>query len=301
MSGALVGWVHGEVSLKAEGKTVSVLHDGEVVAVYRGDQRVPCIYPLVGPTGTNVTRHYPLGEAAAGEEKDHPHHVSFWMAHGDVNGHDFWHGKENRIVHKGVTHSSSQSVDGVDEANLTVELEWQAGEKVVLTEERKYRFHFEKETWLVDVSCALSAVEEAVFGDTKEGTFAIRVTPTLRMKGEVGEGKILDSEGRTDGDCWGKRSKWVAFHGPDSAGESLVVALMDHRDNLRHPTWWHARDYGLLAANPFGQHDFEGLKDQPEIGDFTLAEGKSFTQRYRLVLSAGKADGAALEGLWKNW
>lgn len=289
------------VSLKTENERLSIVHDGEVVAVYRGDLRLPCIYPLMGPTGTNVTRHYPLQEGSEGEEKDHPHHVSFWMAHGSVNGADFWAGKDEKIVHKGFHQTSTQSANGVDQASFTVNLEWQAGDRLVLNETREYRFEFGKEAWLVDVSSILSSPEDVIFGDTKEGTFAIRVTPTLRFKGKVAQGNILDSEGRTNDDCWGKRSKWVAFYGPDSAGEPLVVALMDHRDNLRHPTWWHARDYGLLAANPFGQHDFEGHKDQPKIGDFTLEKGKPLKQRYRLVLKAGEVNAELLEETWKGW
>lgn len=292
---------YGEVLLKPEGKEVSVLHNDELVAVYRGGARLPCIYPLIGPTGSNVTRHFPLRKGVEGEATDHPHHVSFWMAHGSVNGHDFWHGKGTRIEHRKVV-SHEVSPDG-SEALLTVSLAWIAGEKKVLLEERSYRFDFSKDgETTVDTTSVLRAVkEEVVFGDTKEGTFAIRLTPTLRLKGEVAAGQILDSAGRTNAGCWGKRSKWVAYHGPDAKGNQMVVTLMDHRENLRHPTWWHARDYGLLAANPFGQHDFEGKKDQPKLGDFTLKMDQILTQRYRLVLQAGEVDGERLESIWKGW
>ncbi len=36
-----------------------------------------------------MTRGYPM-EFHEGEKKDHPHHHSFWVAHGDVNGTDNW-------------------------------------------------------------------------------------------------------------------------------------------------------------------------------------------------------------------
>lgn len=283
------------------GNQVTLVRDGQQVAIYRGDGSIPHIYPLIGPTGSNVTRHFPFQKKVAGEESDHPHHVSFWMAHGQVNGHDFWHSKGTRIEHRKVV-SHDVSPDG-QEALLSVSLAWMAGKKEVLQEERTYRFDFSNaQQTIVNTTSVLKAVRrKVVFGDTKEGTFAIRLTPTLRLKGEVAAGKILDSEGRTNAECWGQRSKWVAYQGPDSEGKHLVVALMDHRENLRHPTWWHARDYGLLAANPFGQHDFEHRPREPKLGEFVLEKGKSLTQRYRLILKAGEASAEQLEALWKGW
>lgn len=294
----LAGWTAsllGEVSVKVEEKVLTLIRDGEEVAVYRGDLRLPCIYPLHGPTGTNVTRHFPLKKGVAGEQDDHPHHVSFWMAHGAVGGADFWHGVENRIETVALKDVESGSEEGVDRVSFTAELAWRAGERLVLTEVRTYLFGFSRDKFTVDVRCALTAGEEEVlFGDTKEGMFAIRVTPSLRLQGKVAKGNIRDSEGRKNEDCWGKRSRWVASSGPDAAGKALTIALMDHPQNLRHPTWWHARDYGLLAANPFGQHDFEGRGDQPHLGDYTLEASKSLTQGYRLVLSAGEGNGDEL-------
>lgn len=290
----LLASAQGEVEVKQEGKVVTITRAGEVVATYRGDERLPCIYPLHGPTGSNVTRHFPLKKGVAAEQNDHPHHLSFWMAHGAVGGADFWHGKQNRIDTMALKNVTSRSQDGEEAVTFTAELAWRAGERLVLTEERTYLFRFSPQRFTVDVTCALSAgAEPVIFGDTKEGLFAIRVTPTLRLKGEVAKGRIFDSEGRRNNACWGQRSRWVAYAGPDAGGQALTIALMDHPRNLRHPTWWHARDYGLLAANPFGQHDFEGKKDQPQLGDYTLERGKILTQNYRLVLSAG--DGEAVE------
>lgn len=294
--------LQGEVSFHLEGKVLTITRESETVVVYRGDLRLPCIYPLHGPTGTNVTRHFPMKKGVSGEQRDHPHHLSFWMAHGAVDGADFWHGKGNRIETTALSNLKSQSEDGVDQVSFTAELAWRVGERLVLTEERTYLFQFSPDKFTIDVQCALHAGEDAVlFGDTKEGMFAIRVTPTLRLKGEVAKGRILDSEGRANGDCWGQRSQWVAFTGPDALGNALTITLMDHPTNLRHPTWWHARDYGLLAANPFGQHDFEGKRDLPQLGDYTLAAGKTLTQTYRLLLSAGEGRAAVLADEFANF
>lgn len=285
----------GQVEARHEGQNLTLTRAGEVVASYRGDQRLPCIYPLHGPTGSNVTRHFPLKNGVAGEQDDHPHHLSFWMAHGAVGGADFWHGAQNRIETRALRDITSRGQAGEEAVTFTAELAWLAGERVVLTEERRYLFQFSPQKFTVDVQCVLMAGDQSVlFGDTKEGMFAIRVTPTLRSKGAVAKGRIFDSAGRTGNACWGQRSCWVAYTGPDAGGKPLTIALMDHPDNLRHPTWWHARDYGLLAANPFGRHDFENKQEQPQLGDYTLTSGKPLTQTYRLVLASGPGEAAEL-------
>ena len=35
--------------------------------------------------------------------------------------------------------------------------------------------------------------------------------------------------------------------------EPVTIAILDHRSNPGYPTHWHARGYGLFAANPLGQ------------------------------------------------
>jgi hypothetical protein len=265
--------------------------DGQTFTAFRTDTRVPCLYPLVGPSGANITRHFPLKKNVPGEASDHPHHTSFWFTHGSVNGHDFWHGQKCTIVAKSTVTGSG---------TLTANLDWIAKGQVILKEQRQYKFSADDKTRRIDVTSKLTpAAGDVVFGDTKEGSFAIRFAPTLRLKGEVAKGHILNSEGQKDGDTWGKRAKWVAYHGPDANNAPAVVAILDHPRNLRHPTWWHARDYGLLAANPFGQHDFEKKKDQPRLGDYTLKKGSTLTQRYQLVIHQGTIETAGIEDAWK--
>ena len=110
-----------------------------------------------------------------------------------------------------------------------------------------------------------------VLGDTKEGTMALRLNEQMRVrqpKGKVGLGHILNSEGLVNGAAWGKRAAWCAYSGPVD-GKVFTVALLDHPANPHFPTWWHVRDYGLFAANPFGQHDFE--KAPPQAGALTIS------------------------------
>ena len=114
---------------------------------------------------------------------------------------------------------------------------------------------------------------------------AVRLAETMRVKGKVGHGHIVNSAGVRDGDTWGKRADWCDYYGPVD-GKTVGIAMFDHPENPRHPTWWHVRDYGLFAANPFGQHDFEKLPDKA-AGDLVVPAGKSITFRYRFYLHEG--------------
>jgi hypothetical protein len=126
------------------------------------------------------------------------------------------------------------------------------------------------------------------FGDTKEGTMAVRLAETMRLKGPVGHGHIINSAGVRDDATWGKRADWCDYYGP-VAGRTVGLAIFDHPDNPRHPTWWHVRDYGLFAANPFGRHDFEALRDvsQKDAGNLDVPAGQSLTFRYRFYFHEG--------------
>jgi hypothetical protein len=117
------------------------------------------------------------------------------------------------------------------------------------------------------------------------------VSPTRcarrRGKDKKGEGRIVNSAGDTDGAAWGKKAAWCDYYGP-VGGETVGVAIFDHPENLRHPTTWHVRDYGLFAVNPFGLHDFDpALKNNPNAGDHLTPEGQTLRFRYRLLLHRG--------------
>lgn len=280
-----------QLKLEKKDELIRVTNGEQLITVFRADQQVPCLYPLIGPGGSNVTRHFPFKKDVPGEQSDHPHHISFWFTHGLVNGHDFWHEVKGKPPSK-ITLKSYAEV-GAD--SFTANLAWEHDGKALLTEKRTYAFTSTDKELVIDLTTTLSALEDVTFGDTKEGSLGFRMTPSLRLKGKVAKGSIENSEGHQNNDAWGKRAKWVAYHGPDSKGEATVVSLMDHPSNLRHPTWWHARDYGLLAANPFGQHDFEGKKNQPHLGDHLLKKGETLTQKYRLLIQHGTFDSSSLK------
>jgi hypothetical protein len=140
--------------------------------------------------------------------------------------------------------------------------------------------------------------QDVTFEDTKEGTLAIRVAPILSMR--EGKRKIITSAGVKNKKAWGTRAEWVTYYGADPNNEEVSITLMDHPSNLRHPTTWHARDYGLLGANPFGLHDFEKSEDKTK-GNHTLRSGSSMTQKHRLVIQPGAPDQAALRTLFEEF
>ncbi len=300
--------LNAQITLTESKERLRVEIDGKLFTEYRSDRKVPCLYPIMSPSGIGLTRNYPFDDKVAGEEHDHPHHVSVWFTHGLVNGVDFWaqHLKrKGHIIHKsfGPRSTSSTSVAGVTthSATFSVNLSWEEGDTVHLTEKRTYTITSRGNTRLVDTESILTGINgDVIFGDTKEGSAAVRVAPTLRTKGKIAKGTIINSNGEKNGAVWGKRAAWVAYSGPDSSGEPAVVAMFDHPSNLRHPTWWHARDYGLLAANPFGQHDFEGKKDK-HLGDHTLKTGDSLTFRYRILFHQGDMTSADVPEEWQAY
>lgn len=288
------------MELKEADGRVEVFENDRLLTAYQ-PARTPYLFPLPSPSGSNLARHWPIEKGIAGEEHDHPHHTSLWFSHGAVNGYDFWAWAGDG--HPEIRHLKARDFEtSENEAAFTVDLAWQAGGRIHLTEARRYHIARTDSLSLeIELVSVLTAGDGGViFGDTKEGTIGARVDRTLRLKGPDARGHIVDSEGRTDDACWGKRSKWVAFHGPDERGEPAVLAMFDHPSNLRFPTWWHARDYGLMAANPFGIHDFDPARPSG-AGDLRLAQGESLTLRYRVLIHHGTPATAQLAGRWKRF
>ena len=126
------------------------------------------------------------------------------------------------------------------------------------------------------------------FGDTKEGTFGLRIAESMKMDAKLG-GTILNSRGETDKDTWGKPAEWVDYVGP-IGDETYGIAILCHPSSFNFPNRWHVRTYGLFAANPFGVYHFTGDKD-PTAG-VTLKNGESLVLRYRVLLHRGDTQSA---------
>jgi sugar phosphate isomerase/epimerase len=272
--------------------------NGELFTEYNyRDVPRPFFYPVIGPTGVPVIRHWPMKEGKD-EEKDHKHHRSLWFTHGEVNGHDFWSegGGSGKIVHEKFDKIVSGSEFGIIQSRN----KWVARDgKVVCTDTRTHRFYNRPDGQIMDFDITIHASEgKVVMGDTKEGSMAIRLAPTMRVDGKVGKGHIINSEGHRDGAAWGKRAAWCDYYGPVD-GYVVGVAIFDHPSNPKHPTWWHVRTYGLFAANPFGVHNFE---NKPEgIGDITIPAGESLTFKYRLYFHQGDEKQAKVADQYRQY
>lgn len=274
----------GEFTLEETSDGVTVHLDGELFTRYvKQSGTKPVLYPIIGPTGKSMTRAFPM-ERIRGERADHPHHRSLWFTHGDVNGIDFWSefGKRlGRQVHR----EYREVTQAGDTAKIAVVVDWVDAEgNKLLEDERSYTFGTDGDDRTIDFEITLRALDKPVkFGDTKEGTFGIRIPTSMDVTSRRG-GEIVTSEELRDKEAWGKPAAWVDYHGPVE-GEKLGIAIMNHPTSFRFPTRWHVRDYGLFAANPFGLKDFP--QSEGSGGEQTLEPGESLTLKYRVLLHKG--------------
>jgi len=247
---------------------------GEPFATLRfgPDERTPAVFPLFAPGTRLVLRSFAF-ERVDGETDDHPHHRGLWFAHGDVDGHDFWHDPACRIEVR------EHEVVGGDTVRFVAD--WISPDGVVATETRSMRFSDLGSRRRIDLDVELRPRATCVIGDTKEGTIAMRLAPTLRVEGPRARGRLENAEGLRDGACWGTRSSWVLAEGPVD-GRLVRVRVIDGSPDTEGPTFWHARKYGLLAANPFGRRAFEGAA--ADSGARSLTPDTPWTRRIVVLL-----------------
>ncbi len=288
------------ISVEIGGKPYTALFDGPSTTK-------PYLHPLRSASGRIVTRLYPM-EQGVGETLDHPHHRGLWFGHGDVNGVDFWGNEPGQSPHAGrIVLKKVLGVDsGPKSGHIRVLFDWvdDAG-KPLLEESRTMVFYSDPALRTIDFDIQLKALTKVKFGDTKEGTFAIRLAPWLEEP-EAGQppvprrtGKMINAEGAVgEPNVWGKRSDWVDHFG-EIEGEKIGVAIFDHPSNPRHPAYWHSRAYGLFAVNIFGLHDFEG--DKTKDGSLTLAPGGVLRFRYRVIVHPGDPAAAGIAARYREY
>jgi len=280
--------------------------------IYPATIKKPVLYPLLTAKGTAVTRGFPL-EPRAGERIDHPHHVGLWFNYGDVNGLDFWNNSdsiapEKREGYGTIQHRKVNKLsNGKDKGELDVTMDWLMPDSTpVLREDTKFIFSGDENIRIIDRITTLTALDkEVLFKDNKEGMIGIRVARQLEQPSDKPElftdasGKVTNvprmdnagvsglyrsSEGIEGDAVWGTRGQWVNLSG-NIENEPVSIIMMDHPKNVGHPTYWHARGYGLFAANNLGQ---KALSDGKEELNFKLAPGKSVTFRHRILISSGE-------------
>ena len=268
------------------------------------DGQKPYIWPLSTADGLVVTRHFPM-EEFPGETKDHPHHRGLFFAHGDINGFNFWD-TEMRKSPTAPKNSSMKLIrvekmkDGKDSGTIKVVFQGldPAGNPI-MTETRTVTFHGGSKLRVIDYGITISPIVPTLkFGDTKEGTFGIRLATSMTEDSAKGGRMVNAQEAATEKNVWGKRSEWVDYDGPVD-GKTVGVAIFDTPSNPRYPTYWHTRAYGLDAANPFGLHDF--LNNQLHDGDMVVERGHPVHFQYRVVIHDGDTKSADIAGLYKDY
>jgi hypothetical protein len=259
------------------------------------DTHKPYLAPLRTADGTIVTRGYPMDANVPGESHDHPHHRGLWFTHGDVNGYDFWGNEPGQASanknSKGAGNVVLKKVNKVTSGKtgtIDATFDWNAGGQTLLVENRKMTFSAAPQLRIVDFDITLSPDRKVTFGDTKEGMFAIRLAAPLEEQQPRGidspkrTGKLVNAQNKVgEKNVWGKRSEWADDSGQID-GKPVGVAIFDHPSNPRHPTYWHARAYGLFATNIFGVHDFENDKNRD--GSLTIQPGQPLRFRFRVVI-----------------
>lgn len=291
-TGSGVKFVPGDdrIDVVVDETTITTLRHGP-------DLTKPILHPLCTLNSVRVNRGFPL-DKVEGEKEDHPHHAGLFFTYDEVNDDGFWNNSSSppRIALARVA---------CDEETGSIDLvaHWIGKEgEILLEEKRKMVFLPGKTEYAIDFCIELTAQGKAVvFHDTKEGMFALRVAHWLKEDG--GTGAYLSSRGGEGAkQIWGKRAEWVRLEG-ETEGQTAGVAILNHPRSVNHPTYWHARGYGLFAANPLGESVFErshGRKDAKPFG-LTLEPGESARFAFRVIVYDGPLEKEDFEKRYKEY
>lgn len=315
-----------EVRTDSSRNRIDVIIDGSLFTSYRWDTdlKKPILYPVNTARGATITRGFPI-DSRAGESIDHPHQSGLWLNYGDINGIDFWNNSTYRtadelkrmgtIVHRRIVGAKDGEAKGV----LSVEADWVMPDgKIVLRETTTFIFHAGKDLRAIDRITTLKALDQkVVFGDSKEGMFALRFRRELEqptkdpilLTGNNGKpmskavldntnvsGEFLSSEGKVGDAVWGTRSKWATLAGR-VGNENITISIFDYPTNPGFPGYWMARGYGLFALNPLGRKAYENK----EKLDLILDPGQSNTFRHRILIVSKKQTSAETEAAYQEF
>jgi hypothetical protein len=294
-------------------KQIDLYYDGKLLTAYNYSDSIkkPILFPINTISGITVTRGYPIAPRP-GERIDHPHHTGMWLNYEYVNGLDFWNNSTaipygdrahyGTIIHDGIVKTEAVA----NRARLEVTARWvDHNNQILLRESTRYNFRVDSNDFIIDRTTTLTALtEEVSFNDAKDGFLGLRVTRELELPSEEAQvfidskgnqttvpvvnnqgvsGNYISSEGLEGNDVWGTRGRWVMLKGVKN-DKNVSIIIIDNRKNIGYPTFWHARGYGLFAANPLGQEVFSKKK---QTLNFKLKESESATFRYRVVIHEG--------------
>lgn len=295
----------------AKDKKIDVIIGGKLFTsfLYPDSLEKPVLYPLHDAGGTVVTRSFPL-DKRTGDPTDHPHHIGLWFNYENLNGLDFWNNSYAIPAAKKSQYGWIRT-DKILEAQsgntgiITYHANWTNQAKDVIVEETtRFEFSGNANQRVIDRITTLKANVEAKFNDAKDGMLGLRLAHELQMQSKedqkftddkgivtvvkggtdnLANGNYITSEGKTGDAAWSTRGVWCKVYGKMGT-DSVSIAIIDHPKNPNYPTFWHARGYGLFAANPLGEKIFTNGKSAKNL---TLKKGESVTFKYRIVINNG--------------
>ncbi len=269
----------------------------------------PVLYPIYSSNGKMVTRGFPL-HPLPGDPTDHPHHLGLWLNYENVNGLDFWNNSyaipaEKKQLYGWIKTDRILKTSGGATGILSYHANWTNQKNDVLLEETtRFEFSGTPHQRIIDRITVLKANTNVVFTDAKDGMLGLRVAHELQIpstkeqkftddKGNVtvvkvsadstANGNYLTSEGKQGDDAWSTRAVWCKMYGK-MGNDSISISIIDHPANPNYPTFWHARGYGLFAANPLGEKIFTNGKTEKNL---RLKKDESVRFYYRIVIEDG--------------
>lgn len=300
-----------QIARSGDQKKIDVIIGGKPFTsfLYPDSLEKPVLYPVHTANGTIVTRGFPLN-TQPGDPIDHPHHVGIWFTFENVNGLDFWNNSyaipaEKKHLYGWIRTNRMIQMSSGQKGLLTYHAEWTNIQKKVLIEEStRLEFSGTAHQRIIDRITTLTADTSVLFTDAKDGLYGIRLAHALEIptnkdqefkddKGNVTivkggtdkipNGNYITSEGKIGDDAWSSRARWCKVFGK-IGNDSISVTIIDHPKNPNYPTFWHARGYGLFAANPLGEKIFTNGKS---FKNLHLKKGESLTFRFRMVIDEG--------------
>jgi Methane oxygenase PmoA len=300
------------VELKQNKNLVEILIGGKSFTTYYfgPDAAKAYLMPLQTANGIVISRPFPVGnDASMGDPKAssfEPHQRPLYFGHGNIDGLDFWaeevfgkyyhdHARQafGHMANATIQEARGGSDSGTLRANFALA---DPNGRVIGQETQEFTFRGDDHTRTIDCQFTLKATDGLIaIGDSKEGTFGIRLGRELSAP----LGHMINSHGaQGEKEIWGKRADWVDYFGTVS-GRDFGIAVFDHPKSFRHPTTWHARGYGLFAANPFGLREF--TNDPQQDGSWAIPEGESLTFRYRVLIYEGKLSPDEIGNAYKQY
>ncbi|OHB65075.1 MAG: hypothetical protein A2Y77_11880 [Planctomycetes bacterium RBG_13_62_9] len=288
----------GGVTFEQKTDALLIRADGRPLAtyVYRDPQILrPYFKDLGAPGGIQVTRQHPPKEGV--DPVDHATmHPGLWLAFGDISGADFWR-NEAKVEH--VAFAKPPSVDG-GKGTFTVRNRYVAGDRTICEETCTYTFQVRPAGHLIMWDSTFRSDRSGFyFGDQEEMGLGVRVATPMMVKPRESRyrpGRILDDQGRrNEKGIWGQPAAWCDYSGWIGDTFAGVMVMPDPRNDL--PCRWHTRDYGFLAANPFGQAVFtRGPVRQTEV-----KPGQPFRLRFGILIHSGGEDNVDLDAAYRDY